>query len=271
MDLFYAAILGAIQGLTEFLPVSSTAHLVLLQNFLNLSPEKFGLSFDASLHLGTLLALFVFFWKDIISLIRNFLIVLQEKSIKNAEQRLPIILLTATIPGALFGIFMETKVETTFRSPILIAFTLVLFSFVLLYVDREGKKSRQLTQVTFYDGILIGLAQALALIPGVSRSGITLATGIWRGFTREASIRFTFLLSIPIILGAGGKQFVTTVFNGQFMDEWQFFLVGMFFAFFFGLLAIKFLLRFLQNHSLMVFIIYRITLGLLVLITILIY
>lgn len=237
----------------------------MIEKFFRLPPEKFGLSFDASLHLGTLFALLVFFWRDIAKISKNFLIVLHKKSIKAPEQWLPVILLIATVPGALFGILLENKIETVFRSPAVIALTLVLFSFVLLYVDREGKKSRQLTQVTFYDGILIGLAQALALIPGVSRSGITLATGIWRGFTRETAIRFTFLLSIPIILGAGGKQFMTTVISGQFVNEWQFFFVGMFFALLSGLLAIKFLLEFLRTHSLLVFIIYRILLGILVL------
>ena len=265
MDLLYAAILGAIQGLTEFLPVSSTAHLILIEKFFGLSPESFDLSFDASLHLGTLFALLIFFWRDIVKIIKNFLIVLQKKTIKTPEQRLPIVLFLATVPGAILGILLENKIETVFRSPTLIALTLVLFSFVLLYVDKTGKKSRQITQITSFDGLLIGLAQAVALIPGVSRSGITLATGIWRGFTREASIRFTFLLSIPIILGAGGKQFVTTVVSGQFVSEWQFFLVGMFFAFLSGLLTIRFLLKYLQSHSLIVFVVYRIILGILVL------
>lgn len=265
MDLFYAAILGAIQGLTEFLPVSSTAYLILAEKFWGLSPERFGLSFDASLHLGTLLSLLIFFWRDIAIIIKNFLIVLQKRSIKTQEQQLPIILFVATIPGAIFGILLENKIETSFRSPALIALTLILFSFVLLYVDRAGRKIRHLSQLTFPDGILIGLAQAVALIPGVSRSGITLAMGIWRGFTREAAIRFTFLLSIPIILGAGGKQFLTAIARGQLVNEWQFFLTGIIFSFIAGLLTIRFLLKYLQNHSLMVFIVYRILLGILIL------
>lgn len=265
MDLLYAAILGIVQGLTEFLPVSSTAHLVLAEKFWGLSPERFGLSFDASLHLGTLIALLTFFWKDILVIIQNFFLALRKKAVDTPELRLPFILLISTVPSAVFGVSLETKVETAFRSPVLIAITLILFSFVLLYVDRAGKKSKMLSKMTYLDGIIIGLAQAVALIPGVSRSGVTLATGIGRGFTREAAIRFTFLLSIPIILGAGGKQFLTAVARGQLVDEWQFFLTGIIFSFIAGLFTIRFLLKYLQNHSLMVFIVYRILLGIFVL------
>jgi undecaprenyl-diphosphatase len=247
--------------LTEFLPVSSTAHLILAEKFLGFPSERFGLSFDASLHLGTLLSLLVFFGQDIIKIIKNFITALVGGDLSTPERRLPFIILSATILGAIIGVIFETDVETTFRSPFLIAFTLILFSLVLFYVDHAGSKTKQLKQMTYSDGVLIGLAQAIALIPGVSRSGITLATGIWRNLTREAAIRFTFLLSIPIILGAGGKQLLTSFLNGSLITEWQFFLTGMIFSFIFGVLAIRFMLRFLHNHSLVVFIVYRLFLG----------
>lgn len=266
MDLFYAAFLGIVQGLTEFLPVSSTAHLVILERFWGFSKETVGLSFDASIHLGTVFALLLYFRKDLFSLFQNFIHSLQQRSIKTAEQRLPFIILFATIPGALFGILLETKIDTLFRSPLLISLSLILFSFVLLYIDRLDKKQKNITQMTYGDGLLIGLTQAIALIPGVSRSGITLATGMWRGFTREAAIRFTFFLSIPIILGAGGKTLLSTLIRGQLFHEWPFFLIGIVFSFVSGFFTIKFLLKYLQNHNLTVFIVYRIILGILVLI-----
>jgi undecaprenyl-diphosphatase len=266
MDYFYAAFLGIVQGLTEFLPISSTAHLVLLGRFLNLSKETFGLSFDASLHLGTILALIIYFRIDIFVLLQNFIKVLKQKSVHTQDERLPFIILIATIPGAILGVLLESKIEDLFSSPFLIAISLILFSFVLLFIDRAGKKHKNISQMDYLDGILIGFAQAIALIPGVSRSGITLATGIYRGFTREAAIRFTFFLSIPIILGAGGKTLLSTLFHGQLFHEWPFFLIGIVFSFISGFFTIKFLLKYLQNHNLTVFIVYRILLGILVLI-----
>lgn len=244
MGIIESIILGIIQGLTEFLPVSSTAHLILVPWFLNFSDP--GLYFDVALHLGTLFAVLLFFWKDFLKI----------------EKKLFGFLVVATIPGALFGVLLESKIETIFRNPGLIAFTLVVFGIIIWLIDKASKTDRSIENLNIRDAILIGLSQALALVPGVSRSGITMITGRYLGLSREAAVRFSFLLSAPIIFGSAMSG-VLKIIKGK--GETSFNMmdlgVGVLASFIFGLLAIKFLVKYISKNNFNVFVIYRLALG----------
>lgn len=267
-SLIESLILGIVQGLTEFLPVSSTAHLILIPWFLGL-PDP-GLYFDASLHFGTFLAILLFFFKDLIRIL-----IAGVKSVKNVKKaegdgRLFWFLLAATVPGALFGILLESKIETVFRNPALIAFTLAFFGIVIWVVDRNLKSERKLGGMNFKDAVLIGLSQALALVPGVSRSGITMVTGRYLGFSREDSVRFSFLMSAPIIFGSAVSSLLKIVkMKGSAELGLLPLLVGIGASFVFGYLSIRFLLRYVSKNSFNIFVIYRLILASLVLLSIL--
>ena len=209
INYFYGILLGAVQGITEFLPISSTGHLILIEKLLGISQENFGLTFDALLHLGTLISLLWFFKKDWLNIITT---PFRLKDKKNSQDlNLIKLLIVATIPGALFGLVLEKKVETVFRSPLLVGISLIVFSFVLVVVEKWSQKSKTIKDLKTKDAILTGFAQAVALIPGVSRSGITIAAGMWEGLTREQAAKFTFLISAPIIVGAGGKKLIDVI------------------------------------------------------------
>lgn len=264
MDFLLAAFFGVVQGLTEFLPVSSTAHLTLLEYFLKLSPKTYGLSFDAALHLGTLLALLVYFRKDLIRLSKAFLQGLRRFDFHDSESRLVVSLLTATIPAAVLGLIFESKVETVFRSPLLIAGALLGGSLIFYLAERFSKVTLSLDNLGLGKSLLIGLSQALALIPGISRSGVTISDGLFLGLSRPDSGYFVFLLSIPIIFGAGLKSLFTAYKSGVLTTSGAVFFVGFVASAITGYFVVKYFLSFLKNHSLTVFIWYRVLLALLV-------
>lgn len=237
-----AFILGIVQGLTEFLPVSSTAHLILFPWFFNWTGELDSLTFDVALHAGTLFSLVICFWKDWIDLIVR-------------KQKLFMLIILATVPAGIAGFLLNDYVEHALRSPYIIAVTLVVFGCVMLVAEKMNK-TRSVDSVTLSDALIIGLAQAVALIPGVSRSGITISAGLFRGLEREASARFSFLLSTPIIAGAvllHARKLLKTGADHNL----TLFLIGFIAAAISGFAAIKFLLSFLKNHSLNVFAYYR--------------
>jgi len=276
IELFKAIVLGAVQGITEFLPVSSTGHLILFEKLLNISQETYGLTFDAALHLGTLLAVLWFFkneWIKLIFVIPNGVRNLAKRPTWSEipqDDKLFLLLFIGTIPAVLFGLLLEDAVNTVFRSPILVAAALILFSFVLIYVEVASRKIKLIPQLKLLDGLIIGTAQAIALIPGVSRSGITIAAGLKRGLTREQAARFAFLLSAPIIAGAGGKKLLHLIelaTSGQLTFNQQlFFVAGILSSAVFGYLTIKYFLKFISQHTLWPFIVYRIVLGLFIII-----
>jgi undecaprenyl-diphosphatase len=244
MPLYHAVVLGIVQGLTEFLPVSSSAHLTLLPWYLGW--EDPGLAFDVSLHLGTLLGLFVYMRKDLCDLL-----------VSPERVRWLKILAVGTVQGALAGVLLKKQAETTFRSPVLIAGALIAAALLLAWADRrEGK--RPLSDFTIFAAFLIGVAQALAVIPGVSRSGITICVALFLGFDRTSAARFSFLLSIPIIAGAGlieVPKLLHSTLGAPFMAS------GFLASAVFGFLAIGFLIRLLKTRTYMPFVIYRILLG----------
>lgn len=253
MNYFLAILTGAVQGLTEFLPVSSTGHLIILENFANISQKEFGLAFDASLHLGTLVAIILFFYKDYINMLTQ-------------KKDMLIKIIVATIPAAVFGLMFQDVIDSTFRATTLVAVAMILFSFVIILAEVMGKKTKKPANLKLTDAFIIGLSQSIALIPGVSRSGATISAGLFLGLNREEAAKFAFLLSGPIIAGAGGVKFLHVAFSHPDIPERGFFLIGMVFSAIFGYLTIKYFLKYLSSHNLYPFIAYRIIFGLLLLI-----
>ncbi|MDK2894330.1 MAG: undecaprenyl-diphosphatase [Moorella sp. (in: firmicutes)] len=253
MNYIQAIVLGLVQGLGEFLPISSSAHLVLLPWFFRW-PDP-GLTFDVALHLGTLIAVVAYFWRDLIELVVCGLF--QPRSL---DGRLFWYLVVASIPGAIFGYLLEDQAATVFRSPQLIALTLTLMGIGLWWADRVGRKTRQMDDITLADSIIVGISQALAIIPGVSRSGITMSAGLLTGMQRETAARFSFLMSVPIIAGAALLQLKELTLAAINLP----FILGVLTAAVVGFLAIKFLLQYLRHGSYLLFTWYRICLAALV-------
>lgn len=259
---FLAAIfLGLIQGLTEFLPISSTAHLILLERFFHLAPENFGLTFDVVLHLGTLLALLLLFGRDLYRLVLGFCRQSLRKQRHFYEFRLVSYLILATLPAALFGFLFEEAVSITFRDPFLIALALLAGSAFFYLAEKMKTLSVVLAEIGWLRSLLLGLAQALALAPGISRSGITIGTGLLLGMRREEAAYFGFLMSVPIIFGAAAKKIFEVYRLGFPGSNLLLYLLGFLAAAFSGYLSIKYLLSFLKKHSLLLFICYRILLA----------
>lgn len=268
-DLLEAALLGIVQGLTEFLPISSTGHLVLTSEFLGIDEDKFGLQFDAAIHLGTLAAVLVYFRVTILALAGAWFASLRARHWQHTkEARLAWLLVLGTIPAGIAGLFLESTIANEFRSPAVVAIMLIVFSVPMLLAERYGARRRDVGDSGPRDALLIGAAQAIALIPGVSRSGITISTGMFAGFKREEAATFAFLLSAPIIAAAGGKQ-VFDLIRGA--DDGgsagaEVFAVGLITAALVGYAAVSFLLRYLRTNSLHPFVYYRLALGSLVLV-----
>lgn len=257
MDHLYSIILGIIQGLTEFWPVSSSGHLVIAHDFLNFDFAS-DLGFDVALHLGTLLALLLFFYKDIYRYIVAFFKSFANWDLKNnLDQRIAWFILVGTIPAAVIGFFIANIADTAFRNLWLVVSMLIVFGILFILFEKLFPKIYELHKLTWFGAILIGVAQAIALVPGVSRSGITIITGLSQGLKREVAASFSFLLSIPVVLGAGLKKLYDLNSVGLESSEWGVMLVGFFMAAIVGYIAIKFLLKFLQNNSLNVFAYYR--------------
>lgn len=251
-----AIFLGCIQGLTEFLPISSSGHLALLEHFFQV--EGGGLSFDILLHLGSLLALLFYFRADWLGMAKA---VLTPSPYTRLERRLFICLVAASIPGALAGILLKHYAETVFRQPWRIALLLGGMGLLLILAERLARHTRPLTNFHLGDALLIGLSQALAVMPGVSRSGITMTTGLFLGFTRESAARFSFLLATPIIAGAGLYDLLKWFKHPPEHLSWAAGVAGFLAAVLSSYLAISFLLRFLRRHTFYPFAAYRLLLA----------
>lgn len=257
MDLIQSIILGAIQGITEFLPVSSTAHLVLMPWFFSWTDQ--GLPFNVALHMGSLLAIIYYFWRDWVLIIKEFIQSVVNWSFEGRPNgKTGLYLIIATIPGALAGVLLEQYAAGILRNPLSIAFALSFFGVLLYFSDRTSKKNKEVREMTMLDCLVIGLSQAFAIIPGVSRSGITITGAMFRNLNREEAARFSFLLGAPLIAGAG-------VFEARHLDPTAVmsgpFLAGVAASAVFAFLAIKFLLRFVRKSSYTVFVVYRLVLA----------
>ena len=260
MDLLQSLILGAVQGITEFFPISSTAHLVLMPWFFSWTDQ--GLPFNVALHMGSLIAIIYYFWRDWVLIIREFVVSVLNRSFNGRPNgRTGLYLIIATIPGALSGVLFEQYAAGVLRNPLSIAFTLSFFGVLLYFSDRTSKQNKEVGEMNLVDCIVIGLSQALAIIPGVSRSGVTITGAMFRNFNREEAARFSFLLSAPLIAGAG-------VFEARQLEPSAVmstpFIAGVVASAVFAFLAIKFLLHFVRKSSYTVFVIYRLGLAVLI-------
>lgn len=271
MTIFQSLILGLIQGIAEFFPISSTAHLIIVPYFFHW-PDP-GLSFDVAVHIGTLFAVIFFFYYDWIAIFYLAFFRSSKFKVQNSKLQFKIrnygnlfnrnllwFLVFATIPGAMFGFLFETQVETVFRSPLLIAFSLAAMGFILLAADKYSVRQKDLNKISLIDSIWIGLSQALAIIPGVSRSGATITAGLLRGLDRSSAARFSFLLSTPIILGAAIVKLPDLIQTGVNIPE----IMAIFSAAVSGYLAIKYLIKLIEKVSYKIFFWYRLGLALLI-------
>lgn len=257
MSLIVAIVLGLVQGLTEFIPISSSGHLLLTQHAFGVE-EAGGLTFDVALHIGTFIALIVYFYKDIWQLIIGFFV---KTDMTNVARWIAV----ATIPAVIAGYLLQDIAETTFRSPLLVSINLVWMALLMIGAEKYSEKISKKTDykaIKPVQAILIGLAQTIALIPGVSRSGSTITTGIFTGLDRVSATKFSFLLAIPITFGAIIKVMLSSGTTSQISSEFGIFVAGIIAAFISGFIAIKFLLKYLSNHTLRIFAYYRIGLGL---------
>ena len=263
MSTLEAIVLGLVQGLTEFLPISSSGHLRIVPALLGW--EDPGAGFTAVIQLGTMAAVLIYFradlWRIAVAWLRELRVPIRRAS---QEARLGWFIVLGTIPIAIFGFIFKDQIESGARSLYLIGSALILFSFVMIAAERVGQRQRELTEMNGRDGLFVGVAQALALVPGVSRSGATISAGLFRNFDRVAAARYSFLLSVPAVVlsglfelrkvgEAGGPSVAATV-------------IATVVAFVSGYAAIAWLIRYLGSHTLEVFVIYRIALGALVLV-----
>ena len=260
MTVFQAIVLGLVQGLAEFLPISSSAHLALTPYFLGW--EDPGLAFDVALHLGTLMALAWYFRADWIALTQSAWRIVRYRRVDGINERRVLFLVVATIPGAIAGLLVNDLAETTFRSPTLIACTLIIMGVLLWAADRFAPRARAESEITWRDAILIGCAQMFALIPGVSRSGSTMTAGRALGLERVAAARFSFLMSMPITLAAVILKTPEALAQQGLSVA---LVAGILAAGLSSWLAIAVLLRFISRNSFGVFAVYRVLLGLFVL------
>jgi undecaprenyl-diphosphatase len=262
--LIHAAILGVVQGLTEFLPISSSAHLILVPILLGWhDPFIDSAAFDVMLHLGTLVALLAYFWRDLIGLLGAWLASIRDRSIgADPQRRLAWLLVVSVIPAAILGAGLESFFDAAFREHWQWIAIFVIIGAALLWLgERLGRQARNLDSMTTRDAITIGIAQAIALFPGISRSGVTIATGLFLGLTRGSAARFSFLMAVPVIAGAGLWKGRTLIGAGLGDAEIGQLVVGVVMSALFGFVAISFLLRFLRTNPTTIFVAYRVLLA----------
>jgi undecaprenyl-diphosphatase len=272
MTVIQAIILGIVQGLTEFLPISSSGHLILVPWLFNwhflLDNPGLNKTFDVALHLGTFVAVLVYFWREVGKLIAAWVRSIGRRSLADPMAKLAWLLIVSTIPAAIVGVVLESFIEDRLGKPWIIAIAMIVFAGFMYLVDHIAKLDRELDSLTWFDAVLIGCAQALALCPGVSRSGITMMTGMLLRLDRESAARYSFLLSIPVIGGAAAYKALEVAKDGLPAGTATPFAVGMVSAAVSGLAAIWFVLAYLKRHNFNLFVLYRIVVGVAVLILI---
>jgi undecaprenyl-diphosphatase len=284
LSFWEAILLGLVQGLTEFLPISSSGHLIVIPWLFEIPSP--GLEFDVSLHVGTLIAVLVYFRRDFIAMARAIPRALQNprdllttpaETETERSAKLLWLIAIGCIPGAIIGLTLEGRIDDFFhsddnktRAVVIVAIAMMLLGAALLAAERLARHRRDMQQLTIVDAVVIGCAQALAaLVPGVSRSGATITAGLFREFKRADAARFSFLLGAPLIAGAGAKSLIEIAGSDFTNREYLIFLTGIVTAAVSGLVAIAFLLRFLQSRSTLVFVAYRFLFGIMVLLVVL--
>lgn len=267
MDYFFALISGAVQGATEFLPISSSAHLILLHDILNFNLPS-NLAFDAILHLGTFAALLIFFWRDILKLLKGFFSSITNWNLKNdSDQRLAWLIILGSVPAVIAGALFSDWIDAAFHEGklalLVISLTLIIVGALFWIIEKYAKQEQEIKDMSWGKALFCGCAQAIALIPGVSRSGITIIAGMAGKMKRAEAARFSFLLSMPVVFGAGAKSLLDVGSAGAV--NYGVLFIGFLSALISGYLAVKYLLKYLGDHSLSVFAWYRVILGVLLL------
>ena len=258
MTLIQSFLLGIIQGLTEFIPVSSTAHLLIGQSLLGIPADNAVFSFLVIVQLGTIVSLIFFYWKDLLNLVKAFF----ARPFSTEENTLAWYIIIATIPALIAGYLLKDVVQTLFKQPMTEA-SIRLFSAAILLTLAEAltKKSRDLNSMTWLDALIVGLFQIIAVFPGASRSGSTISGGMFRGFDRPSAARFAFLMSVPVMLAAGGYQMLDVIKMPNLGEFLPLLAVGFVTAAIVGWFAIKWLINYLSKHSLYVFAAYCAVVG----------
>jgi undecaprenyl-diphosphatase len=259
VDLLAAALLGTVQGLTEFLPVSSSGHLILARAFFGWDAERFGLAFDVACHVGTFLAVVVYYRRDVFAMISALPAALSGQP--GEFPQLVRLVIVGTIPVVVVGLLFADAIERDVRAPAVVAVTLTLGAIGLLVAERVGTHSRREDTISYGNALLIGIAQASALVPGVSRSGATLTVALLIGLARPAAARFVFLLSLPAVLAAALKEGMELAKVGMEGIPVTLFAIGLIVSAVVGYLTITFFIRYLGRHSLSVFAFYRFALA----------
>lgn len=266
MDILEILILGFVQGIAEFLPISSSAHLIIFRDIFGIGSgmsANMNLTFDIALHFGTLLAIGVFFFKDFIKMIQKGF----TKGVKDDDGKILWYLVAATIPAAIVGVLFEEAIENVVRSNyVVIAIALAVMGIIIYLADKFSKETKTIKKMTLKDAILVGCSQVFALIPGFSRSGTTIAAGRVLGLDRESAAKFSFFLSAPVVLGAVCLQLIKGTAFSVIAANLGTFILGILVSFVIGVLCIKYLLKYLQKHNFKIFMIYRVVLAAVVLI-----
>lgn len=265
-EIIKAIILGIVQGLTEFLPISSTAHIRIVPAIFGWNDP--GAAYTAVIQIGTMMAVIIYFIKDLFMIYKSVLINLfKGKFITDSNSKLGWYIIFGTIPIGVFGLLLENLIENQFRSLYVIAFSLIFFALLLALAEKISNKKLDISEITFVKALIVGISQVFALVPGASRSGVTITGGLFTGLNREAAARFSFLLSVPAVFLSGMYEFYK-IFPQLSSEATLSLITATIFSFISGILAIEFLLRYLRTHSTFVFVWYRIALAILLLVLI---
>ena len=266
MDILHAILLGIVEGLTEFLPVSSTGHLTIVEKILGYQIEAPGITaFTAVVQIGSIAAAVIYFWKDIVRIATAWCRgVLDEKARDSLDYCMGWYVIIGSIPVAIAGLLLKHQIETVFRGLWVVAAGLIIWSAVMYVADRYGKEQRGEKDITWRDALIIGVVQCFALVPGVSRSGATIAAGLFRHIDRVTATRLSFFLGIPALVAAGGLEAVTQVSHISSSVGWGAMIAGVVAAFIVGYFSISWLLKFISHHTFTPFVIYRVGLALLI-------
>ncbi len=258
METIHIFLLAIVQGLTEFLPISSSAHLILTPKILDFADQ--GLAFDIAIHLGSLLAIISYMRRDLWQMAVDFIGSIGSSGKTTENSRMVWLIIFATVPIVIFGALFKTLVESDLRTTAVIATTTIIFGLLLLWADLRGKHQRNEHQLSWRDGLIIGCFQVLAIIPGTSRSGITITAGLMLGLTRKAASRFSFLLAIPTI-AMSGALITLDIFKSDLPVDWNALFLGIILSFIAAYSCIHLFLRFVERIGMLPFVIYRLLLG----------